>query len=161
MKRLVSTLLLAALLGLVSPVQAKVEILEFSSPERQERYNRLIQELRCLVCQNQNIADSNAELAKDLRSKTYSMVEAGRSESEIVDFMVARYGDFVMYRPPLRTNTALLWLGPFLILLGGLFFMLRTIKRRRAASATGNTVDETSLTQAGRLLNEQEEKDSK
>jgi len=87
----------------------------FSSPERERLYHALVDEVRCLVCQNQTIAESNADLASDLRREVYRMVEDGRSEAEIAEFMVARYGDFVLYRPPLRAGTVLLWAGPFLL----------------------------------------------
>ncbi|HXH02389.1 MAG TPA: cytochrome c-type biogenesis protein [Candidatus Competibacteraceae bacterium] len=85
----------------------------FDDPAQEARYRDLIAELRCPKCQNQNIADSNAPLAQDLRQKVYDMMQAGRSDQEIVDYLVARYGDFVRYRPPLRADTWLLWFGPF------------------------------------------------
>ena len=91
--------------------------LEFASPQDEVRYHNLIDELRCLVCQNQNLADSNAGLARDLRARTYQMISSGKSDSEILDYMVERYGDFVLYRPPLKPLTLFLWLGPTLFLL--------------------------------------------
>ena len=129
---------------------AKVEVLEFESPQHEERYNKLIAELRCLVCQNQNLADSNAELAVDLRRKTYEMVSSNKSEKEIASYMVQRYGDFVLYRPPLNSNTLLLWTGPFIILLIGVSLLIRTIRRRRAEQ--GVNVDDASLKAAASLL---------
>jgi len=129
---------------------AKVEVLEFESPQHEERYNKLIAELRCLVCQNQNLADSNAELAVDLRRKTYEMVSKDKSEKEIAAYMVERYGDFVLYRPPLNSNTLLLWIGPFIILLIGVTLLIRTIRRRRAEQ--GVNVDDASLKAAANLL---------
>ncbi len=101
-------------------VDAAIDILEFDSLQQEQQYQDLIDELRCLVCQNQNLADSNAGLAQDLRERTYQMVRSGKSDDEIVDYMVERYGEFVMYRPPLRTSTYLLWFGPviFLVLAG-------------------------------------------
>jgi cytochrome c-type biogenesis protein CcmH len=130
--------------------QAKVEVLEFDSPEHEARYNKLIAELRCLVCQNQNLADSNAELAVDLRRKTYEMVSKDKTEKEIASFMVQRYGDFVLYRPPLNSNTLLLWTGPFIILLIGVSLLIRTIRRRRAEQ--GVNVDDATLKAAANLL---------
>lgn len=109
---------------------AKVEVLKFDNVEQEQRYHALIKELRCLVCQNQNLAESNADLAKDLRDKTYQMVVAGSSDSEIIDYMVDRYGDFVLYRPPIKVSTIVLWAGPFIILLIGLFVMARVIRNR-------------------------------
>ncbi len=150
--------LLLALLGLVltSAALARVEVLEFDTPEHEERYNKLIAELRCLVCQNQNLADSNAELAVDLRRKTYEMVSKDKSEREIADYMVQRYGEFVLYRPPLNRNTLLLWIGPFIILLIGVALLIRTIRRRRAEQ--GVDVDETRLKAAAELLDRASDK---
>jgi len=107
----------------------------FSSPERERLYHALVDELRCLVCQNQTIAESNADLASDLRREVYRMIEDGRSEAEIAEFMVTRYGDFVLYRPPLRAGTALLWAGPFLIAAVGLVVLAVHLRRRRRAPA--------------------------
>ncbi|MEN8261163.1 MAG: cytochrome c-type biogenesis protein [Pseudomonadota bacterium] len=111
--------------------QGAVDIYSFSAPEQERRYKALIAELRCLVCQNQNIADSNADLAKDLRREIYEMIKAGKTDRDIVDFMVARYGDFVLYNPPVKVKTGFLWAGPLLILAIGVFLLFRTIMRRR------------------------------
>ena len=150
--------LLLSLLGLLlaASAQAKVEVLAFESAAHEERYNNLIAELRCLVCQNQNLADSNAELAVDLRRKTYEMVSENKSEKEIADFMVQRYGDFVLYRPPLNRNTLLLWVGPFIILLVGVGLLIRTIRRRRAEQ--GVDVDDATLRAAANLLDSTSDK---
>ena len=107
----------------------------FSSPENERLYHALVDELRCLVCQNQTIAESNADLASDLRREVYRMVEDGRSADEIAGFMVARYGDFVLYRPPLRTGTILLWAGPFLLAAIGLTVLAVHLRRRRRTPA--------------------------
>jgi cytochrome c-type biogenesis protein CcmH len=149
------------LIGIVSLLlafgaQAKVEVLSFDTPEHEQRYNKLIAELRCLVCQNQNLADSNAELAVDLRRKTYEMVSKDKSEKEIAAYMVDRYGDFVLYRPPLNRNTLLLWIGPFIILLIGVSLLIRTIRRRRAEQ--GINVDDASLKAAASLLDSESDK---
>jgi cytochrome c-type biogenesis protein CcmH len=95
---------------------AVIEAYEFDTVEKREQYQGLIAELRCLVCQNQNLADSNAELAQDLRKKTYEMVSAGNSNQEVLDYMKERYGDFVLYRPPFDSKTLVLWIGPFILL---------------------------------------------
>ena len=137
-------------LSLAFAALARVEVLEFETPEHEERYNNLIAELRCLVCQNQNLADSNAELAVDLRRKTYEMVSKDKSEKEIASFMVERYGDFVLYRPPLNSSTLLLWTGPLFILLIGVALLVRTVRRRRAAPAID--VDDARLRAAAHLL---------
>ncbi len=104
---------------------------EFDDDEQLERYKVLIYELRCLVCQNQNLADSNAELAADLRREVHRMILEGKSSEDVIDFMVARYGDFVLYRPPLKAKTVLLWGGPFVLGIGGVVLLLLQLRRRR------------------------------
>ncbi len=99
---------------------AGVEYKKFDTPEQEAVYKILIDELRCLVCQNQTIADSNAELAQDLRRQVYEMLQQGKSKDEIATFMTERYGDFVLYNPPFKAKTGLLWLGPIAFLLIGL-----------------------------------------
>ncbi|MEA3292851.1 MAG: cytochrome c-type biogenesis protein, partial [Pseudomonadota bacterium] len=133
------TILLVLLLSLPGAGFAGVEALQFDTPAHEAQYNKLIAELRCLVCQNQNLADSNAELAQDLRKKTYDMVVAEKSNREIVDYMVTRYGDFVLYRPPVKKTTYLLWGGPFLLLLGSLLFFFLFLRRRAANREDGFT----------------------
>ncbi|OQW78071.1 MAG: cytochrome C biogenesis protein CcmH [Proteobacteria bacterium ST_bin11] len=105
---------------LVYQARADIEYRDFKQPEQEQAYQTLISELRCLVCQNQTIADSNADLAKDLRRQVYEMLQQGKSRQDIVDFMTDRYGDFVMYKPALSLKTMLLWLGPVLFLVIGL-----------------------------------------
>jgi cytochrome c-type biogenesis protein CcmH len=95
------------------------------------RVTSLAHELRCLVCQNQTIADSNAPLAVDLRNQIREQLAAGKSDGDVIDFMVQRYGDFVLYRPPFKATTILLWAGPFLFLVLGVFFLFRFLRRRR------------------------------
>ena len=95
---------------------ASVEVRHFDDPAQQRRYENLVDELRCLVCQNQSLADSDAELAKDLRDEVYKIIQSGKSEDEAVKFLTDRYGDFVLYRPPFKPITLLLWAGPVLIL---------------------------------------------
>ena len=100
-------------------------------PVANKRAVQLAEQLRCLVCQNQSLADSNAELALDLRRQIREQIAQGRSNDEIVDFMVSRYGDFVLYRPPLKASTWLLWFGPPLLLLVGFIMLIRTVRERR------------------------------
>jgi cytochrome c-type biogenesis protein CcmH len=115
----------------------------FEDPEQQARYELLIKDLRCLVCQNQSIADSNATLASDLRREVREMMIAGQSDEQIRDFMTARYGDFVLYRPPVSPRTWLLWSAPVLLLLGGLGIAAMVVMRRmRAAKANPAALDE-------------------
>jgi cytochrome c-type biogenesis protein CcmH len=94
---------------------------------------KLSEKLRCLVCQNQSIAESNAELAQDLRAQIHEQIAAGKTDEAIVDYMVARYGDFVLYQPPVKGTTMLLWAGPALLLLGGFVVLVRIVRARRAA----------------------------
>lgn len=115
----------------------------FEDPGQQARYEHLIKDLRCLVCQNQSIADSNASLASDLRREVREMMIAGQSDEQIRDFMTARYGDFVLYRPPVSPRTWLLWSAPALLLLGGLGIAAMVVMRRmRAARANPAALDE-------------------
>lgn len=135
MKRLL-TLVFAALffaLGVTSTalaVDSATEAALATDPVAEKRLQALSEELRCLVCQNQTIADSNAELAQDLRREIRGMIKAGKSDREIIDFMVARYGDFVLYRPPFKGITLLLWVGPLALLLIGMIVLVRYLKRR-------------------------------
>lgn len=108
---------------------------DFASAEQEALFNKLSDELRCLVCQNQAISDSNADLARDLRDEIYAMLQQGKSEDEIVEFMVARYGDFVLYRPPVKPITWLLWFGPALALIVGFVIVIRIVKKQKQAAA--------------------------
>ncbi|HEY8252910.1 MAG TPA: cytochrome c-type biogenesis protein [Burkholderiales bacterium] len=103
------------------------------NPGLEKRTAALAHELRCLVCQNQTLADSNAPLAVDLRNQIREQLAAGKSEQDVLDFMVARYGEFVLYRPPLRAATLALWVGPFVFLALGVWLLARRLARRRAA----------------------------
>ncbi len=155
--RRVLTGLLALWLAL-TPAFAAIEAHDFQTPEQEQRYQHLIEELRCLVCQNQNLADSNADLAKDLREQVYTMIRQGATDQEIVDYMVNRYGDFVLYRPPFKKSTAALWIGPFVILaIGVLVVTLYVRRRRREPAPAGNEAD---LARARELLNDDETKSS-
>jgi cytochrome c-type biogenesis protein CcmH len=125
-------LLLSACLAFYSLASiAVVEHVAFPNVQMEQRYGELIAEFRCLVCQNQNLADSNAELAKDLRRKTAEMIKAGDSDAEIRKYMRDRYGDFVSYRPAFNARTAFLWLGPVAVLLMVLLGLVINIKRRQ------------------------------
>lgn len=128
MKKLRAILFLCSL-GVAFSLAAS-EPLEFASPEQEQRFLELTTELRCLVCQNQTLSDSDAPLAQDLRQEIYDMMVAGRSDSEIKEFMVARYGDFVLYRPPVQTNTIVLWLTPLLLLAIGGAVVWRAVRKR-------------------------------
>lgn len=113
---------------------------DFSLPEHEERYLRMVDSLRCLVCQNQTIAESDADLATDLRREVHRMIEQGSSDEEIADFMTARFGEFVLYRPRLRSDTILLWFGPLVFVAAGsalLFLRLRKTKDALDSSTSG------------------------
>ena len=129
MKILTTLCLLAVMWGSVSA--APVTIYEFDSKDKEAIFYKLSDELRCLVCQNQNIAESNSELAQDLRKQIYTMLQQGKSEDEIVDFMVERYGDYVLFNPPFKPLTWLLWLGPSMIFGVALVVVLRAIGGQR------------------------------
>ena len=122
---------LACALLFAMPLAAKQAAPAAADPAVERRVMALSEELRCLVCQNQTLADSHAPLALDLKNRVREQLQAGKSEQEVLDFMVARYGDFVLYRPPLRTTTILLWAGPFVLLVAGLFGLVIFVRRRR------------------------------
>jgi cytochrome c-type biogenesis protein CcmH len=145
-------LLMLCLSFALAPAHAAIESYEFESAQVEADYNKLIDELRCLVCQNQNLSGSDADLAKDLRRETYDMLSAGKSPDQVVEFMVARYGDFVLYRPQFQSNTYLLWLGPFLLLLVVLFFLVRRLRGVQAAP----DVDAVNLERAQQILENKE-----
>ena len=118
----------------------------FKDASEEARYQQLTAELRCLVCQNQSLADSHADLAQDLRAEVYRMVEAGQSNQQIVDFLVARYGDFVLYRPPVSRLTYALWFGPMLLLAGAGFAWWRIARTgRRSGAANGNAAEDAAV----------------
>jgi cytochrome c-type biogenesis protein CcmH len=130
----VKRLLIACLLGLslVGAARAAIDTYQFKDEVERQRFRSLTEELRCPKCQNQNIADSNAPIATDLRREIYRMLDDGRSDKEIVDFLVMRYGDFVMYKPPLDSRTWLLWYGPFGLLgLGAIALCVLVLRRRK------------------------------
>jgi cytochrome c-type biogenesis protein CcmH len=130
-------------------VMASSGALSQEKTEIDQRVKNLAHELRCLVCQNQTIADSNAPLAVDLRNQIREQLAAGKSEGDVIDFMVARYGDFVLYRPPFKAATLALWLGPFALLGLGAWIFWRRVARRRAAPPG---LSEAQRAQAARLL---------
>jgi cytochrome c-type biogenesis protein CcmH len=129
-----------------------------ADPVAEKRLQVLSEELRCLVCQNQTIADSNAELAQDLRREIRGMIQAGKTDKEIIDFMVTRYGDFVLYRPPVKGITLLLWGGPIALLLLGLFALQRYLRQRARRMAEDRPLSAAETGRADALLNEGEPK---
>ena len=161
MKRLLISAGLA--LGLLASAQAAIDTFEFANDAERQRYRSLIEELRCPKCQNQNIADSDAPIATDLRNEIFRMLEEGKSNDEIIDFLVSRYGDFVLYKPPLTSRTLLLWYGPAGMLVIGFGVLGVILIRRRSQnkdrSAAGLSVDEQARLAALLEQNSQDNKD--
>jgi cytochrome c-type biogenesis protein CcmH len=138
-KKLVVALLACTFFATVA---AKEAVPEAADPALEARMVRITSELRCLVCQNQTIADSNAALAVDLRREARELLKQGKSDAEVVDYMTARYGDFVLYRPPLRATTVLLWFGPALLLGIGGAVLVMVLRRRSRMAAEAFDPDE-------------------
>lgn len=151
MKRIFFAMLLAA--SAVFSVSSAIEIYDFDSPEQEETFKKLGKELRCPKCQNNNIADSNSGLAQDLRLKVYSLLKQNKNEDEIVGYMVARYGNFVTYNPPMTFSTAILWLGPLCVVLGG-FFLLVWRSRKFKTQKEGLNLSREEQDRLARLLAE-------
>ena len=128
-KRWIIIFVAVGLFTLSATLQATDVPFEFNTPEQEQHYKDLTEQLRCLVCQNQSLADSNAELAQDLRNEVYRMIVQGQSDKEIIEFLVARYGDYVLFKPPMKTGTVLLWFGPFLVLLVAVLMVVRYTRK--------------------------------
>jgi len=143
MHKFISKLILFIVVSFsLNTAAAPIETFKFDSPETEKIFHKLSEEFRCLVCQNQNIAESNAGLAKDLRLEIYTMLTNGKTEDEIVDFMVDRYGDYVLYRPPFKPMTWLLWFGPAIIFVVGLIFVVRFMKSHDMSTQTESLSEE-------------------
>jgi cytochrome c-type biogenesis protein CcmH len=139
-------LLLALLLALAAASAGALDPLDFKDDAERNRFQDLVAELRCTVCQNQNLADSNASLARDLRQRVFEMMREGKSDAEIKSFLVERYGDFVLYRPPVKPITWALWFGPGIVLLIGAIVLVATVRKRaRALPADARGVDDAGL----------------
>ena len=151
-----AALLVAGGLAASLPFASAVEPRSFSTPELSERYRSLVEEIRCLVCQNQSIADSNADLARDLRGKVDELLRAGRSDEEILDYMVDRYGNFVRYRPPFDPTTIVLWVGPFALAGVAFGWLLIRIRRRVPGKEALSTAERTRL---ARILGSESEQE--
>jgi cytochrome c-type biogenesis protein CcmH len=145
---------LLCLVFIATPSLAAIEAYEFKSAEMEADYVKLINELRCLVCQNQNLSGSNADLAKDLRRQTHEMLMQDKTPEQVVEYMVARYGDFVLYRPQFKSSTLLLWLGPFILLLLVLVLVIRHMYNRQQLDPP----DAEALQRARQLLSDSQEK---
>ncbi|MFT5395279.1 MAG: cytochrome c-type biogenesis protein CcmH [Gammaproteobacteria bacterium] len=147
---------LCLLLFFVTTSSAEISGFPFESEAQEQRFRDLSSELRCLVCQNQSLADSNAGLAQDLRSELYEQVLTGNSNNQIISFMTERYGDFILYKPRFATKTLLLWLAPFLLFVVGIFCLIRFSKFRNQGQQT--QVSEEDLQKIRALLQAEEEK---
>ncbi|PCJ34340.1 MAG: hypothetical protein COA99_14715 [Moraxellaceae bacterium] len=132
---------MAVLLPLSVTAYAAIDVYEFDDPQQTEDFHVLMQELRCPKCQNQNIADSNAGLAKDIKDRAYKLLREGRSKEDITAYMVERYGDFITYRPPVTKNTWVLWFGPFVLLL---MVVVTLVVRKRASVKLSSQHDVTT-----------------
>jgi len=146
-------LIMVCSLLLTASLQAQVPVSDAAGadPVLEKHVLAVAEQLRCLVCQNQTIADSHADLAVDLRNQVREKIQQGQSDQEIFDYMVARYGDFVMYRPPLHVTTTLLWFGPFLLLFGGVLFL---VIRLRARQREEPELSEADLQRSRQLLDD-------
>lgn len=130
-----------------APIYAAIDVYQFNNDSERDRFYTLTEELRCPKCQNQNIADSNAPIAQDLRTKIHSMIGEKRSDQEIIDYMIERYGDFVLYQPRITNKTYILWFGPSLLLVLGLVIVI-LIARRNSARIKQRELNTTKLDSA-------------
>lgn len=146
MKLLLALLIALSALFAVPCAQAQVGTdvapLQFQDKAEEERFHKLVAELRCVMCQNQSLADSNAQIAFDLRREVLELMREGRTDAQIKDFLVARYGEFVLYRPRMEASTWLLWLGPALLLLAGGFVIARIVRKRATATPVADEPDQ-------------------
>lgn len=148
-------LLLALLVCLLAmPALAVIEAYEFDTPQQQARFQQLTQELRCPKCQNQNIADSDAPIAKDLRTQLHRQLRSGADDESIKQYMVERYGEFVLYRPRLGGATLWLWVAPALLLVLGLAVVVFVVRRQRPASVSSKTLSSEEQARIDALLSE-------
>lgn len=137
------------LLCLSLSAMAATDLYEFETPEQEQRFRVLLDELRCPKCQNQSLADSDAGIAQDMRVRVESMIKEGKSDEEIVDYFVSRYGDFVSYRPPVTPTTSILWLAPLLLLGSGAVVIVLLLRRASARVDDNDAADESDANQGG------------
>ena len=130
-----------------------IDALNFSSPQQESDYHQLTQSLRCPQCQNNNIADSNATIAVDMRGKVFELLQEGKSKNDVVDYMVARYGNFVTYDPPITASTLVLWIAPLLLVLLGVVFLLRRKPKAQSAVKSQDVLTDEDNTRLAELLN--------
>ncbi|HHE8876744.1 TPA: cytochrome c-type biogenesis protein [Haemophilus influenzae] len=130
-----------------------IDALNFSSPQQESDYHQLTQSLRCPQCQNNNIADSNATIAVDMRGKVFELLQEGKSKNDVVDYMVARYGNFVTYDPPITASTLVLWIAPLLLVLLGVVFLLRRKPKTQSAVKSQDVLTDEDNARLAELLN--------
>lgn len=130
-----------------------IDALNFSSPQQESDYHQLTQSLRCPQCQNNNIADSNATIAVDMRGKVFELLQEGKSKNDVVDYMVARYGNFVTYNPPMTASTLVLWIAPLLLVLLGVVFLLRRKPKVQSAVKSQDVLTDEDNARLAELLN--------
>ena len=130
-----------------------IDALNFSSPQQESDYHQLTQSLRCPQCQNNNIADSNATIAVDMRGKVFELLQEGKSKNDVVDYMVARYGNFVTYDPPMTASTLVLWIAPLLLVLLGVVFLLRRKPKTQSAVKSQDVLTDEDDVRLAELLN--------
>ena len=130
-----------------------IDALNFTSPQQESDYHQLTQSLRCPQCQNNNIADSNATIAVDMRSKVFELLQEGKSKNDVVDYMVARYGNFVTYDPPMTASTLVLWIAPLLLVLLGVVFLLRRKPKAQSAVKSQDVLTDEDNARLAELLN--------
>ena len=132
---------------------SSIDALNFSSPQQESDYHQLTQSLRCPQCQNNNIADSNATIAVDMRGKVFELLQEGKSKNDVVDYMVARYGNFVTYDPPMTASTLVLWIAPLLLVLLGMVFLLRRKPKAQSAVKSQDVLTDEDNARLAELLN--------
>ena len=130
-----------------------IDALNFTSPQQESDYHQLIQSLRCPQCQNNNIADSNATIAVDMRGKVFELLQEGKSKNDVVDYMVARYGNFVTYDPPMTASTLVLWIAPLLLVLLGVVFLLKRKPKAQSAVKSQDVLTDEDNARLAELLN--------
>ena len=130
-----------------------IDALNFTSPQQESDYHQLTQSLRCPQCQNNNIADSNATIAMDMRGKVFELLQEGKSKNDVVDYMVARYGNFVTYDPPMTASTLVLWIAPLLLVLLGVVFLLRRKPKTQSAVKSQDVLTDEDNARLAELLN--------
>lgn len=132
---------------------SSIDALNFTSPQQESDYHQLTQSLRCPQCQNNNIADSNATIAVDMRGKVFELLQEGKSKNDVVDYMVARYGNFVTYDPPMTASTLVLWIAPLLLVLLGVVFLLRRKPKAQSAVKSQDILTDEDNARLAELLN--------